>query len=242
MTTDLDAAEKFYRDVVGWSVQDSGQPDYRIFTADDHGVAGLMPIPDDARAAGVPPCWMGYIHVDNVDETVARITQEGGTLHKGPFDVPATIRIAVVADPQGAGFMVATPISNAARPALPAGTPGMIGWHELYAVEWKSALAFYEKLFGWTAGEGHDMGPMGTYQLFCTGGEPVGGMMTKPPAVPVPNWGYYVNVPAIDAATARVTAAGGRILNGPMQVPGGQRIVQAMDPQGAAFSLVAWER
>jgi predicted enzyme related to lactoylglutathione lyase len=58
----------------------------------------------------------------------------------------------------------------------------------------------------------------------------------------VPNWGYYINVPAIDAATSRITASGGKILNGPMQVPGGQWIAQAMDPQGAAFSLVAWER
>ena len=42
--------------------------------------------------------------------------------------------------------------------------------------------------------------------------------------------------------TARVTAGGGTILNGPMQVPGGQWVVQSMDPQGAAFSLVALQR
>jgi predicted enzyme related to lactoylglutathione lyase len=240
MTTDVAAAEKFYRDVVGWGVLDSGQPGYTVFTVDGHGVAGLMPIPEDAR--GMPPCWMGYIHVDDVEDAVARIQQEGGRLYRGPFDIPETIRIAVVADPQGAGFLVAKPLSSAARPDLPVGTQGTIGWHELLAADGKSAFAFYEKLFGWTAAEAHDMGPMGTYQLFATGGEPVGGMMTKPPAVPVPNWGYYINVPAIDAATSRITASGGKILNGPMQVPGGQWIVQAMDPQGAAFSLVAWER
>ncbi len=98
-------------------------------------------------------------------------------------------------------------------------------------------------MFGWTKSDAMDMGPMGVYQLFKTGGEyAAGGMMTKPPAIPVPYWGYYFNVPAIDAAVERVTKAGGKILNGPMEVPGGQWIIQGMDPQGAAFALVAPKR
>ena len=72
-----------------------------------------------------------------------------------------------------------------------------------------------------------------------SGGPAIGAMMTKPPALPVPFWGYYFNVPSIDAGTEKIKAGGGKILNGPMEVPGGQWIVQAMDPQGAAFSLVA---
>jgi hypothetical protein len=64
-------------------------------------------------------------------------------------------------------------------------------------------------------------------------------MMTKPAAVPMPFWGYYFNVPSIDAGTAKIKAGGGKILNGPMEVPGGQWVVQAMDPWGAAFNLVA---
>jgi hypothetical protein len=66
--------------------------------------------------------------------------------------------------------------------------------------------------------------------------------MTKPPVVPTPYWGYYINVAAIDAAAARIVAGGGKIINGPMQVPGDQWIVQAIDPQGAVFSLVALQR
>ena len=97
-------------------------------------------------------------------------------------------------------------------------------------------------MFGWTKAEAIDMGPMGTYQLFATGDDPVGGMMMKPEAIPMPYWGYYFNVESIDAAAARVTGRGGRILNGPMQVPGGQWIVQCVDPQGAVFNLVALKR
>ncbi|WP_395844225.1 VOC family protein [Cystobacter fuscus] len=51
------------------------------------------------------------------------------------------------------------------------------------------------------------------------------------------SWMYYVTVEDLDAALARATAKGARVLNGPMEVPGGQRIVQLMDPQGAAFAL-----
>lgn len=243
MTSDPPAASGFYRDVVGWGVQDggTGSMDYTVFTAApaDAGVAGLMAIPEDARSRGVRPAWMGYIHVDDVDAVASRITREGGKLHRGPIDVPDIIRFAVVADPQGAGFMIATPMPRQAPVPAPPGTPGTIGWHELYASEWQSAFAFYETMFGWTRAEAHDMGPMGTYQLFAAGGVPIGGMLTKPPQVPAPHWGYYINVAAIDAASARITKGDGKILNGPMQVPGGQWIVQALDPQGASFNLVA---
>jgi len=169
---------------------------------------------------------------------------ERGKLHKGPITVPGIIRFAVVADPQGAGFLIATPIPTEAPPPLAPGAPGTVGWHELYALDGKSAFAFYEKLFGWTRDQTMDMGPVGIYQLFKTGGEyAAGGIMTKPAQAPLPYWGFYFNVAGgIDAAISRVTGCGGRILNGPIEVPGGSWIAQAMDPQGAFFALAAHTR
>lgn len=245
MTTDTKAAQKFYCDVVGWTAQDvsvSGQT-YIALNTHGQGVAGMMPIPEEAAKHGVPPAWMGYIAVDDVDAAAKRIQQEGGKVMREPVEVPGIIRFAVVADPQGAGFLVAKGLRPDAWAALPEGTQGTIGWRELYASDWKTVFPFYEKMFGWTKADAIDMGPMGTYQLFAAGGAPIGGMMTKPPQMPAPpHWGFYVNVPAIDAGAARITAGGGKILNGPVQVPGGQWVVNAMDPQGAAFSLVAPQR
>jgi predicted enzyme related to lactoylglutathione lyase len=60
--------------------------------------------------------------------------------------------------------------------------------------------------------------------------------------MPRPAWVYYFNVDAIDAAAKRVTDAGGKVLNGPMPVPGDLWIVQALDPQGAMFGLLAPKR
>ena len=247
MTTDAKAGITFYTDVVGgWGAEDGPGGNgngYTVFTVDGKGVAGLMKLPEDAAKMGVPPCWMGYIAVDDVDAAAAKLEKLGGKIHKPPQDIPGVIRFAVVADPQGAGFIIAKGLMDKPMAAFPPGTTGTVGWHELYAIDGATIFDFYEKMFGWTKSDALDMGPMGTYQMFKTGGEfAMGGIMTKPPAVPMPHWGFYINVPAIDAAVERVTKGGGKVINGPMEVPGGQWIIQGIDPQGAFFNLVAPKR
>jgi predicted enzyme related to lactoylglutathione lyase len=240
MTSDPDAALKFYEDVVGWGVQD-GTEGYRMFTAEGRGVAGLMAIPEEVREEGGKPCWTGYIAVDDVDEAVEEIEDDEGEVHREPFDIPGVIRLAVVADPQGAMFIVAKSLMEA-PPELAPGAPGTVGWHELYAEDAEEAFEFYESLFGWSKTEAMDMGPNGVYQMFGTGGSTVGGMMDMPEQMPAPAWLYYFNVPALDAAVEKINAGGGQVILGPMEVPGGQWIVQGLDPQGAHFALVAPKR
>jgi uncharacterized protein len=243
MTSDMDAAEAFYREVVGWGAQDWGQPEmrYKIMSAGERPVAGLMPLPAEFKQAGGRPAWVGYIGVEDVDAATERLREAGGTVHRAPADIPEVGRFSVVADPQGALFMLFTPSRGENAPASPM-TPGHVGWHELYAADGESAFAFYAGQFGWTKDQAMDMGPMGTYQLFAAGSHAIGGMMTKPAQMPVPAWLYYFVVPGIDAAAARVKESGGQVLNGPMEVPGGAWIIQCMDPQGAMFALVAARR
>ena len=243
MTTDTKAAESFYTKVIGWNAKDSGMPDqcYTLLSAGATMVAGLMPIPEDARKAGVGPAWMGYIGVDDVDAYAKLVKKAGGAIHKGPDDIPGVGRFAVAGDPHGAGFMLFAP-NSAEQPAPVApGTPGHIGWHELYAGDRESAWSFYSGLFGWTKDVAVES-PAGPYQTFATGDSPVGGMMTKPPHVPMPGWLFYFNVDAIDAAIGRVKANGGEVLHGPMEVPGGSWIAQCRDPQGAMFAIVSVKR
>jgi uncharacterized protein len=244
MTSDTQAAESFYQKVIGWDAKDAGMPDhpYTLFSVGPTMVGGLMPIPEEARAMGARPGWMGYIGVADVDAMAARVQAAGGVLHRPPEDIPGVGRFAVVADPHGAAFILFKGASaQEPVPAAP-GTPGHIGWHELHAGDGESAFAFYSSLFGWTKAEAIDMGPMGTYQTFASGGDAVGGMMTKMPELPVAMWLYYINVDAIDAAMERVTQNGGQVLMGPHQVPTGQWILQCLDPQGAMFALLAARR
>ena len=68
----------------------------------------------------------------------------------------------------------------------------------------------------------------------------IGGMMNKPPEmanVNRPNRHPHFRAPDVDAALQRITTNGGQVANGPMDVPGGDRILNAVDPQGAHFSL-----
>jgi predicted enzyme related to lactoylglutathione lyase len=241
MTTDVAAAEAFYKKVVGWTSQpfESSGIDYIVFNAGERSVTGLMLLPEEARAMGTPPCWLGYIHAKDVDAATASVKKAGGAVHREPSDIPSVGRFSVVADPQGATFMLMTP-TGPDEPPVGRTTPGHVGWHELYASDLKSAFDFYAGQFGWEKSEAMDMGEMGTYQTFSAGGgEAIGGMMTKPPQVPAPAWEFYFNVPDIQAGAKRITDNGGKITVEPMEVPGGSWIVNAQDPQGAHFSLLA---
>jgi predicted enzyme related to lactoylglutathione lyase len=240
LTTDTAAAADFYRKVVGWTTRPMGDGglDYTVFQATgDVGVAGLMTLPQEARDMGGRPGWIGYVAVADVDASQAKAVALGGKVLKPASDIPDIGRFAVMADPFGAVFALFHGQEPQNPPQTGAG-PGSIAWRELMAGDLDQAWSFYSALFGWTKDAAHDMGAMGVYQLFRTGGEAAtGGMMTKPPTLPASFWTYYFTVDAIRAATDRIGAAGGQVANGPMQVPGGDWIVQGLDPQGAMFAL-----
>ena len=241
MTTDAKAAATFYTNVVGWTAEPAGPPgmDYSIFKAGAANAAGLMTLPKEACDAGARPGWMGYVGVDDLDAMLGRLVKAGGAVRMPATPIPGIGRFAVVADPHGAVFSLFEPGATGEEPPSPAaGTPGSIGWRELMAGDGEKAFDFYAGLFGWTRDVAMDMGPMGKYQLFAVDGQAVGAMMTKPAQVPIPHWGYYLRVAGIGPALERLKTGGAQVVNGPMEVPGGDWIVQAVDPQGAMFALV----
>jgi predicted enzyme related to lactoylglutathione lyase len=241
LTEDVEAAQAFYGAVVGWAASPSGlsDRDYRIFQAEGAGVAGLMRLPDEARAQGARPAWMGYISSPDVDAEAAAVEAAGGQVLRAPETIADAGRFAVVADPMGAAYCLWH--GQAAAEAAPM-TPGHVGWRELFTDDIDRAMDFYAARYGWTRTQDLDMGAMGAYRLFATGGMAVGGMMKRPERSPRAFWGYYFVVDALDAAMARVEQAGGTKLMGPAEVPGGAWVAQFLDPQGAYFALVAAKR
>ncbi len=240
MTTDLGAARTFYDQVVGWQAMETQMPGhpYWMFTVDKAPIGGLMDLPQDARRMGAPPSWIGYVYASDVDAAAAKASALGGKLLVEPKDIPNVGRFAIVADPGGAVFGLLQSSQPEQVQAPEQAAPGRVGWHELYAGNLDAALAFYTGLFGWEKKDAMPMGEMGVYQIFGVGDAALGGMMTKPPMVPVAHWGYYFNVGNIDEAAERVRSAGGQIVMGPQEVPGGDLILQGVDPQGAHFALV----
>ncbi|WP_091741618.1 VOC family protein [Phenylobacterium immobile] len=239
-TSDREAATAFYGDVVGWTFDHMPMGDfiYSVAKAGEPMVAGLMETPEPAKSQGVPPHWTGYVEVESVDESARQGESLGGKTLYGPQDIPNVGRFAIVADPTGAAFALFKPLPpQGPMPEAGPTDPGAIGWNELYAGDLTEAWAYYEAMFDWRKDQAIDMGDMGVYQLFAAGDRVLGGMMTKPAQMPIPSWLYYVVVPDIDAATAKITADGGQVLMGPMEVPGGGWITQGRDPQGAYFAV-----
>jgi predicted enzyme related to lactoylglutathione lyase len=232
------AARAFYGAVVGWQMQDVPMPgtSYTLLKAGEAEVGGLMPLPAEAARGGLEPCWLPYVAVEDVDGAAVQVENLGGRVHRAPADIPGVGRFAVAADPDGALFDLFR--ANEPRAPLAGMAPGHVGWHELHATDAPKALSFYGALFGWGRGEAFDMGALGTYQQFTIAGTPAGGMFSSPAAQNGCYWLLYFCAGDIDAAAARVVAAGGQVLNGPHQVPGGAWIVQAADPEGAKFALL----
>ena len=241
MTPDVAGAAAFYSGVVGWQAQDSGMPgvEYTLLKVGDAGTAGMMALPAELKAMGVPPGWRGYVAVDDVDASEARLLELGGRVLRPASDIPGVGRFASVADPQGADFLLFKPMPMEAPTMPAANAPGTAGWCELRALDGAAVFDFYATLFGWTRGEALDMGPMGTYQLFDIDGVPSGGVMTRDPAWPQTGWRYYFRVDSIDAAARRVASLGGTVTVGPDQVPGGTWVLHGRDPQGVLFALLS---
>ena len=240
MTSDPRAAEKFYTTVIGWtSAPFAGSPmPYTLFRRKgDVGVGGLMQTPDGMN---MPPFWAMYIAVPNLDDAAAKVERLGGSALSEVITVPTVGRMQMLKDAQGAVFYIIEPEP---RDAPPDADPeiGEPSWLELMTTDPPAAMAFYQELFNWQPSEAMDMGPMGRYQMFNRGERMIGGMMNKPPemAQVPPYWAIYFRVPDINAAVERIKANGGQVVNGPMEVPGGDVVLNAMDPQGAGFSLHA---
>ena len=240
MTADPKAAETFYKTVVGWtSAPFDGSPmPYTLFKRKgDVGVAGLMQTPDGMN---MPPFWAMYIAVPKLDDAVAKVTRLGGSELSEVITVPTVGKMQMVKDPQGAAFYIIQPAPAEERPET-APEVGEASWHELMTTDAPAAMRFYSQIFQWQPSETMDMGEMGKYHMFNRPHGMIGGMMNKPPemAQVPPHWMIYFRVPDINAAVERIKKNGGKILNGPMEVPGGDWVLNAQDPQGAAFSLHA---
>jgi uncharacterized protein len=237
LTTDRAAAGAFYGKVIGWGVKDASVPElaYTVLTADDIPVSGLMDLPEEGRRLGATPRWIGYIAVDDIDATAAQIKHLGGTIMVPPTDSNIG-RISVVADPQRATFALVTGLTYGDGQPGGLEQPGRVGWHELLAEDRNRIFDFYGELFGWQKANA-ETDPADLYQLFSAAGQTIGGMLTKLPSVSQPFWLHYFNVDDIGAAARRVEAGGGRVLQGPIELPDGCWIARCADPQGALFAL-----
>lgn len=247
MTPDPAAAKAFYDSVVGWNIAiDSVAPgiEYRMIGRGDGGNAGgVLTLTEEMQAGGGKPMWFGYLHTPDVDETVAAITDDGGGVMMAPWNQPGVGRLAMVTGPEGAPIYLMDPIPPEGQPDAVSDVFSVdqsqhVRWNELWSSDPDASVAFYRRHFGWGQDGDMDMGEMGKYRFFQVGEVGVGAVMPTTPDMPQSMWNYYFGVDDIDRAAAAVTAGGGQIVNGPMQIPGGEYALNAIDPQGAMVGFV----
>jgi len=246
ITPDPEGAKLFYDAVVGWTIGEATAEfgGYRMIgRSDGKQAGGIFPLTDEMQQHGARPTWLGYIGVDDVDDAVTSIEQSGGKSMMPAFDIPNVGRIAMVADPQGAPFYVMKPIppegrENEQSDVFSVDQPQRVRWNELATADPDGAIDFYRKQFGWGQEGDMDMGEMGKYRFIQNRETTIGAIMPKPAQLPVSKWTYYIGVDDIDRAAQAITSSGGQIFNGPMEIPGGEFALNAVDPEGASFGLV----
>lgn len=246
LTSDADAAGRFYAAVIGWSSRPSDQAgmDYRFFHSDpaltkDSGVGGYMTITPDMAAGGARPAWLGYVAVDDVNAACATVKAQGGAISMGPMDLDGVGRMAMIADPDGAPLYVMRGASNETSHSFAKAAPrtGHGAWNELASGNQRGAWTFYGALFGWEKSGEMDMGALGTYEFIDNQGM-IGAIMPTMPDMPDAGWTTYFRVPDIDRAAEAIGSHGGTGLQPPIEIPGGDYSLVATDPQGARFGLV----
>jgi len=248
MTTDATAAARFYGAVIGWQISDQADPqaggmDYRMIGRSDGGNAGgVFQLRQEELSCGARPTWLGYLHVPSVDDAIKAIEADGGKSMMPAMDLPVG-RIAMVTDPMGTPFYIMAPVPPPGKPearsdVFDVSAAQRVRWNELASPDLARAKAFYAKHFGFEFKEVMPMGAMGDYCFIDHDGVRLGAIMQEPKPTPKAAWLFYFGVDSVAAAKKAILAGGGRVVHDAHEVPGGDWIVVATDPQGARFGVV----
>jgi hypothetical protein len=241
-TSEAAGAKKFYSELFGWKLADTpAGPDmvYTMAQMRDKPVAALYEMSQEMKSQGIPPHWLSYVSVSDVDESAAKAKALGGQVLMAPADVMEAGRMALIQDPTGATVALWQPKAHIGAQIV--NEPGTLCWNELATRDTKTAEDFLTKLFGWTTDK-QDMGHM-IYTNFKVGERYNGGMlqMTEEWGNLPPHWMVYFAVEDCDASVEQAKALGARIGVPPTDIPAVGRFAVIEDPQGAVFTIIKME-
>jgi predicted enzyme related to lactoylglutathione lyase len=234
MTSDPDAARRFYGELFGWTFEVGGPETFYYTTCLKNGlkVAGLSGRPPGMDA---PLRWSVYFCVEDADAATRAIEREGGKALFPVMDVLELGRMGSYADPTGVTFGVWQPKSHLGSDLV--GEPGAMSWWEVNTRDAVRASKFYGAVFGLEPRR-LDAPDIEYYTLNHPEG-PAAGVMQITEALDVfpPQWMIYLGSADADAAAAKATTLGGSVKIPPFDTPYG-RISVLADPQGVVFSIV----
>lgn len=227
-----DEARAFYPELFGWKLDPTQMADgssYPMLKVGDVPVGGFMTPPKD----GIPPHWVSYVSVADVDKTAKKVVASGGKLLMDAMDIEGVGRIQPAADAQGGVFML---FRGETEDHPAANGPGSFHWTELWAKDTDAALKFYSEVLGYSH-EAMDM-PNGKYFVLKNGDSPRGGLMQSPDTKVPQMWLQYVEVADCDATVKRALGRGAKQLGESMDVDGVGRFAILQDPLGAVIGVI----
>ena len=236
LVTDNPAASfTFYGALFGWTFEpgDGVDPGYTIIRQDGAPIGGVVTRRPTAEPSDAQ--WLSYVTVPDVDQAVEAFRRAGGQVFRGPLSPRKDLRVAAVADPQGA------PLGLASRGLPGAGTgptpPGLHRWlwMEYVATDAASALDFYGQAVGFR----HEISEARdnfTYYLLTTD-RPQAGLFRSPWKRETSAWLPYVRVADPGAMAARALELGGRIALQPAPGIRNGSLAIVLDPFGAPLAL-----
>lgn len=233
-THDVNGALRFYQQLAGWTAKRVEMPNGAYFLL-HHGekqVGGLMAL---AEGVEMPPYWMSYLSVSEVDLAADAAKRFGGEVVWGPLDVPNIGRMATVVDPRGAAISMMK-ATNGDPPYVGPPGPGDFCWEQLASPDLSNARTFYGEVVGWKT----IAAPTGEFETFGFGpgpGEQAATLVPAGSAGQPPGWISFIVVESLSAACERVIKLGGQVLTEAHVVPGAGAYAVVRDPQGAVIGL-----
>jgi predicted enzyme related to lactoylglutathione lyase len=233
LTKDVNAAKRFYGDLLGWRFEDTkrGERPYVLAKSGGALVAGIVDVSANTSAG---PQWLSYMSVADVDKTIAQVRSDGGKVLVEPRNLP-NARAAVIADPQGAPLGLAQVRRSLPDPADP--SPNHFFWDEYLARDAAKAVDFYKRLAGYESSISESRQGIEYHVLRKTRARAGLFQLPATAAGVEPNWLPYVLVSDPAAVAARVGGLGGRILLPAAPERRNGSVVVIADPGGAPLAL-----
>jgi uncharacterized protein len=235
MTTEPKEALSFYRGLFGWELSRELKLGpgfiYQILKNAQGEFGGIAKLPADS---GIYPYWISYVQTPDVNATATLALELGGKQLVPPSTIPGIGRIAVLADPFGAGFALLDADAPAPIVAGRDAAPGSPVWHELITGDFTGAATFYAELFGYQVERGEET----TFAIEHDGRSiKIAGLRAQPETMPVAAWTIAYRVADLDLARARVDKLGGENLPNIQEFADGGRASTVIDPTGAVFTI-----
>ena len=238
LSSDTDAAERFYGELFGWTAESAG-PEYGgyvNFSLDGTRVAGMMGLTPEMGP--MPDAWSIYLASTDTRATLDAAVANGGGVMMAATDIPLIGVMGYATDPGGAAVGVFQATGDVAF-GYDLQTVGAPGWFELFTKDFAPTVTWYEQTFGWTTSAVGDTDEF-RYSTLGAGDDQRAGVMDAsaflPPDVPA-HWSVYFRVADIDATVATATKRGGKVVAPPEDTPYG-KLATLTDPNGAVFKLL----